>query len=284
MALNAAGIANVSEDQVAAGIVQEFLADEAVIIQTIMNLTNQLRPGAKSVAIPRISGLTAKDVKEDGTDQTAGGMQTDADILLLDQFREVPDYIFETGDLQSKIDLQNAFFDAAPKVFGEDMEGRLYTEMFSGVSSSGPDHLLQMSGAGNAVPTLADIRLASELLDIAKVPQGNRYLVVTPTIKTALLSIAEIQDASQTGVASPNVTGQFSDIYGFILTSTNQVTDDTCLAYHTTHAAYAWQKTLRTITEVEEKKARTFVSVRGFWGRKTMDNGVRGIAFNTTGS
>lgn len=283
MALNAAGIANVSEDQVAAGIVQEFLADEAVIIPTIMNLTSQLRPGAKSTAIPRISGLAALDVKEDGTQQSAGGMTTDADILLLDQFREVPDYIFETGDLQSKIDLQNAFFDAAPKVFAEDMEGKLYTEMFSGVSTGAPDHLLAMTGAGSVVPTLADIRLASELLDIQKVPQGNRFLVVTPTIKTALLSIAEIQDASQTGVASPNVTGQFSQIYGFILISTNQVTDDTCLAYHTTHAAYAWQKTIRSITELDETRARTFVSVRGFWGRKTMDNGVRGVAFNATG-
>lgn len=284
MALNRAGVTNVSEDQIAAGIVQDFLTDEAVIINTIMNLTNQLRPGAKSVAIPKIAGLAVKDVKDDGTDQTAGGMTVDADILLLDQFREVPDFIFETGDVQSKIDISNAFFEAAPRVYAEDMEAKLYTEMFSGTSTSAPDHLIQMTGAANLVPTLADIRLASELLDIQKVPQGNRFLVTTPTIKHALLAIAEIQDASQTGVASPNVTGQFSMIYGFILTSSNQVTSNTCLAYHRTHAAFIWQRTLRTISETEEVKGRTFVSVRGFWGRKTLDGGVRAVAFNSTGA
>ena len=284
MALNAAGVATVSEAQIAAQIVQDFLTDEAVIIPTIMNLTSQVRPGAKSVGIPKIAGLAAADVKEDGTEQSAGGMTVAADVLLLDQFREVPDYVYETGDLQSVVDLKNAFFDAAPRVYAEDMESKLYTEMTSGASTSAPDHLLQMSGTANTIPTLADIRLAGELLDIQKVPSGDRFLVVTPTIKTALLAIGDISDASKTGLASPNVTGAFSQIYGFTLTMSNQVTADTCLAYHRSCAAYAWQRTLETIDESQRSKARSFVSVRGFWGRKTLDAGKRMIAFNATGS
>lgn len=283
MPLNAAGVANVSEDQIAAQIVQDFLTDEAVLIPTILNLTSQVRPGAKSTGIPKLAGLAALDVKEDGTEQAAGGMSVDADVLNLDQFREVPDYIYETGDMQSQVDLKNAFFDAAPRVFAEDMESKLYTEMHSGASTAAPDHLLQMSGTSNQIPTLADIRLASELLDIQKVPQTDRYMIVTPTIKTALLSITEISDASKSGVASPNVTGQFSEIYGFKLLVSNQVTANTCLAYHRSAAAYAWQRTLRTIDETQESKARSFVSVRGFWGRKTLDAGKRMVAFNTTG-
>jgi hypothetical protein len=284
MALNAAGVANVSEAQIAQQIVQDFLTDEAVIITSIMNLTSQVRPGAKSVGIPKIAGLSALDVKEDGNDQSAGGMTVDADVLLLNQFREVPDYILETGDLQSTVDLKNAFFDAAPRVFAEDMEAKLYTEMFSGASTSSPDHLLQMSGTANIIPTLADIRLASELLDVQKVPSGDRFMVVTPKIKTALLSIDDIADASKSGVASPNVTGQFSEIYGIKLLVSNQVTADTCLVYHKSSAAYAWQKTLRVIDQVDEPKAQTFVSVRGFWGRKTLDAGKRMVAFSATGS
>lgn len=284
MPLNAAGVANVSEDQIAAQIVQDFLTDEAVIIPSIMDISSQVEPGAKSVGIPKISGLAALDVKEDGTEQSAGGMSVDADVLLLDQFREVPDYIYETGDMQSKVNLKNAFFEAAPRKYAEDMEAKLYQEMHAGASSAAPDHLLQMSGTANAVPTLADIRLASELLDIQKVPSSDRFLVVTPTIKTALLAIPEIADASQTNRESPNVTGQFSEIYGFKLLSSNQVTANTCLAYHRSCAAYAWQKTLRTIDETQESKARDFVSVRGFWGRKTLDAGKRMVAFNTTGA
>lgn len=284
MALNASGVATVSEAQIAAQIVQDFLTDEAVLINSIMNLTSQVRPGAKSVGVPRIAGLAALDVKEDGTEQSAGGMTIAADVLLLDQFREVPDFIYETGDMQSVVDLKNAFFEAAPRVYAEDMESKLYVEMLAAASTSSPDHLLQMSGTSNTIPTLADIRLASELLDIQKVPSSERFLLVTPTIKTALLAIDAISDASKTGVASPNVTGQFSEIYGFKLLMSNQVTADTCMAYHRTAAAYAWQRTLETIDEPQRSKARNFVSVRGFWGRKTMDLGVRTIAFNATGS
>lgn len=284
MALNAAGVANVSEAQIAAQIVQDFLTDEAVLIPSVLDLTSQVRPGAKSTGIPKIAGLAAADVKEDGTEQTAGGMTVDEDTLLLDQFREVPDYIYETGDAQSVVDLKNAFFDAAPRVFAEDMEAKLYTEMHGGASTSAPDHLLQMSGTGNTVPTLADIRLASELMDNQKLPQSGRSMIVTPTIKTALLSIAEIQDASKTGVGSPNVSGQFSEIYGFKLLVSNQVTADTCMCYHQSAAAYAWQKVLEPIDEKQRSKARSFVSVRGFWGRKTLDAGKRIIAFNATGS
>ncbi len=284
MALNASGVATVSENQIAAQIVQDFLTDEAVLIPSILNLTSQVRPGAKSTGIPKIAGLAAANVKEDGTEQAAGGMTVSSDVLALDQFREVPDYIYETGDLQSVVDLKNAFFDAAPRVFAEDMEAKLYTEMHAGTSTTGPDHLLQMSGASNLVPTLADIRLASQLLDVQKVPQTDRYMIVTPAIKTALLSIAEISDASKTGVGSPNVTGQFSEIYGFKLLVSNQVTANTCLAYHKTAAAYAWQKSLETIDEAQRSKARNFVSVRGFWGRKTLDAGKRMVAFNATGS
>lgn len=284
MALNASGVANVSEAQIAAQIVQDFLTDEAVIIPSIMDISNQVRHGAKSVGVPRISGLAAADVKEDGSQQAAGGMAVAADVLLLDQFREIPDYIYETGDLQSVVDLKNAFFEAAPRVYAEDMESKLYVSMLAGVSSAAPDHLLQMSGTANIIPTLADIRLASELLDIQKVPSSDRYLLVTPTIKTALLSIAEISDASKSGVGSPNVSGQFSEIYGFKLTVSNQVTSNTCLAYHKSCAAYAWQKSLRTIDEKQETYARDFVAVRGFWGKKVLDSGKRMVGFNATGA
>ncbi len=284
MALNAAGVASVSEDQIAAQIVQDYLTDEAVIIPSVLDLTSQVRPGAKSTGIPRISGLAASDVVDDGSEATAGGMAVAADVLDLDQFRQVPEFIYETGDLQSTVDLKNAFFDAAPRVFAEDMEGRLYAHMVASASAAAPDHLLQMSGASNLVPTLADIRLASELLDIQKVPQTDRYMVVTPTIKTALLSIAEISDASKSGVGSPNVSGQFSEIYGFKLLVSNQVTANTCACYHKTAAAVAWQKQLRSIDETQESKGRSFVAVRGFWGRKALDSGKRMIVFNSTGA
>lgn len=284
MALNKAGVTAVSEASIAEKIVQDYLTDEAVIVNTIINLTSVVRTGQTSVAIPRISGLTAKAVLDNGSEQTAGGMAVAADVMLLNQFREVPEYIYETADVSSMVDLKNQFFAAAPRVFGEDMESLLYSEMSGGVSAAAPDHILQMTGSGNIVPTLADIRLAAKLLDVQKVPQTERTLLVTPNIKHALLAISEISDASKTGIGSPTITGQFAEIYGFRLVVSNQVTDNECMAYHKTHACYGWQKLLRIVDEKQESFSRDYVNVKGFWGRKTLDSGKRGILFNATGA
>lgn len=283
MALNQTGVADVSLAAIAAADVQAQKADQAVLVYTIMDLSDRVGPGMKSIAIPKVSGMSANAIPDDGSDSTSSGMTLGVDTLSLSSKREVADYIYDTA-LDSAVDLKSAFFDSAPGVFIEDMENKIYLEL-DGASASNPDHILQMSGASNLVPTLADIRLAAKLLDIQKYPQGDRYLAVTPAIKHAIAAFTEVASAATFGDGGKSLqNGIVGEIYGFKIVMSNQVTANTCVAYHKSALAFAFQKEITAVQSRQEEKAREFVALRGHYGQKVLNAGKGCILFNATGS
>lgn len=283
MALNQAGVADVALADILFQDVQEYLEQEAVIVGTIMDMTSRIRRGQKSVAIPRTSGLQALDVRQDNSDQVAGGMGITTDIMLLDKFKEVPEYIFEAADLESSVDLKAAFLEAAPKVMASEIERDLYAELKL-ASSTSPDHIIQFSEDTNTKPSLDDIQQAQRLLDEANVPASERYLVMSPAIKVHLLAKVEIQDASRSGSNSALVNGEFAQLFGFRMLSTNNVDADEMVAYHSSCLAYGLQKEIEFIEEAVRRQGREFISIRGKYGVKHLDLGKRAVLFNTTGA
>lgn len=282
MALNQTGVANVSLAAIASQDVQNQLSDQAVLINTVLNLSERVQPGMKSISIPKVSGMSANAIPDDGSESTSSGMTLGVDTLSLTSKREVADYIYDTS-LDSAVDLKAAFFENAPAVFVQDLENKLYLEL-DGASASGPDHILQMSGASNTVPTIADIRLAAKLLDIQKVPQADRYLAVTPAIKHAILAMSEVTNAAAFGNSDAIQKGIIGEIYGFKVVMSNQVTADTMIAYHKSAMAFAFQKDITAVQDRNEEKAREFLAIRGHYGQKVLDSGKRCILFNATGS
>lgn len=282
MALNQAGVADISLAAIASQDVQNQLADQAVLINTVLNLSDRVGPGMKSISIPKVSGMAATAIPGDGSESTSSGMTLAVDTLPLTSKREVADYIYDTA-LDSAVDLKESFFANAPGVMVEDIESKIYAEL-DGASASNPDHVLQMSGASNLVPTIADIRLAAKLLDEQKVPQSDRYLVVTPNIKHAILAFSEVSDASKFGNAQAIQNGYIGELYGFKILMSNQVTAATMVAYHKSALAFAFQKELTVVNSRNEEKAREFVAIRGHYGQKVLAAGKRCILFNATGS
>ncbi len=282
MALNQAGVADVSLAAIASQDVQAQLSDQAVLVNTVLNLSSKVGPGMKSIAIPRVSGMAATAIPDDGSDSTSSGMTLAVDTLALTSKREVTDYIYDTaGD--SAVDMKVAFFDSAPGVFVEDIEAKIYAEL-DGASASNPDHILQMGGASNLVPVIADIRLAAKLLDQQKLPQSDRYLIVTPAIKHALLAFSEVSSASAFGNSDGIQKGQIGELYGFKILMSNQVTASTMIAYHKSALAFAFQKEITVVQARNEEKARELVGIRGHYGQKVLAAGKRCILFNATGS
>lgn len=282
MALNQSGAANVALAAIATADVQQQKADQAVLVNTIQDLSPRVGPGMKSIAIPKISGMTANAIPDDGSDSTSSGMAVGVDTLSLTSKREVADYIYDTA-LDSAVDLKEAFFASAPGVFVEDMENLIYLEL-DGASSSNPDHILQMNGASNLVPTIGDIRLAAKLLDIQKYPQSDRYLAVNPTIKHAILAFTECTSAATWGNSDPLQKGVIGEIYGFKVVCSNQCTTATMIAYHKSALAFAFQKEITPVMSRQEEKAREFVALRGHYGQKVLNSGKGCVLFNATGS
>jgi hypothetical protein len=288
MALNSAGVSDISMEEILFRDVQAYLVQEAVIVNTITDLTGRVGVGQKSVKVPRFSGLTTADVKQDGSEATASGMQASQDTLVLDKFREVPEYIYEAADLESAVDLKDQFLDAAPRVLGNDMEEKIYAELKQ-ASAATPDHIIQMSEAGigggaNEAPSLTDIQQAGLLLDKQNVPRDGRYLLVSHEIKVHLLGKTEIQDASKSGTNSSIVNGEFARLFGMIMVVSNVVPAAECVAYHSSACAFAMQKEVEFIEEQQRSYGREFIAVRSKYGTKVLDAGVRCVLLNATGA
>lgn len=282
MALNQSGVADVSLAAIASQDVQNQLADQAVLVNSVLNLSDRVQPGMKSIAIPKVSGMAATAIPDDGSDATSSGMTLGVDTLSLTSKREVSDYIYDSS-LDSSVDLKDAFFANAPGVMVEDIESKIYAEL-DGASASNPDHILQMSGASNLVPTIADIRLAAKLLDQQKLPQNDRYLIVTPAIKHAILAFSEVSSASAFGNSDGIQKGQIGELYGFKILMSNQVTANTMIAYSKQALAFAFQKNITVVNSRNEEKAREFVGLRAHYGQKVLGGGKYCILFNATGS
>lgn len=282
MAFNAAGVANYALADIASKDLQLQLADEAVLLPVVMDLSSQATEGKKSISIPLVSGMSTQAMLEDGNEQTSSGMTITPETLSLNNFRVLPDYIYD-GSIQSAVEIEAAFFQNAPAVFIEYVESVIYAEL-DGASASNPDHILQMSGTDNLVPTVADIRLAAQLLDVQKAPQGDRYLAVNPKIKQAILSLSEVTDASKFGNANAIQKNVIAEICGFKVIVSNQVTTNTCVAFHKSSLAFAAQKKLTPVKERQESKNRTYIALKMFFGVKTLRGGKMAVLLNATGS
>lgn len=287
MALDSAGVSDISLEDILFQDVQAYLVQEAVIVGTITDLTPRVKRGEKSVKVPRFSGLTVADVKQDGSEAAAGGMTADQDTLVLSSFKEVPEYIYEAADLESAVDLKAQFLDAAPRVLANHIEGDIYAELKQ-ASATAPDHIIQMSenfnGGTNNAPSLSDVQSAGLLLDKANVPRSDRYFLVSNEIKVHLLGKTEIQDASKSGTNSALINGEFARLFGFIMVVSNVVPAAECVAYHRTAAAFAMQKQVEYIEEDQRSKGREFIAVRTKYGQKVLDAGIRCVLLNETGA
>ena len=287
MALDSAGVSDISMEEILFRDVQDYLIQEAVIIGTITDLTPRVQKGMKSVKVPRFSGLTVSDVKQDGSEATAAGMAADQDTLVLNQFREVPEYIYEAADMESAVDLKREFLDAAPRILANDFEEQIYAELKQ-ASASTPDHIIQLDEAFNAVantaPSLDNIQTASLLLNKQNVPKSDRYLLVSNEIKVHLLSKSEIQDASKAGSNSALINGEFARLFGFVMIESNVVPAAECVAYHRSACGFASQQEISFIEESQPSKGREFMAVRSKYGTKVMDAGKRCVLMNSTGA
>lgn len=289
MALDSAGVSDISMEQVLFQDVQAYLVQEAVIIGTITNLTNRVSKGMKSIKVPRFSGLTVTDVKQDGTCAVASGMSADQDTLALDKFKEIAEFIYECADIESAVDLKDQFLDAAPRVLADAIDADIYNELKAGVSAATPDHILTMSetavdGTANGAPSLKDIQNAGLLLDKKKVPKSDRYLLVSPSVRVHLLCKAEIQDASKSGSNTALINGEFARLFGFTMIESCNVGEYETVAYHRTAVAFAMHQEIEYIEEADRKCGREFISVRTKYGVKHLDNGCRAVLLNQTGA
>lgn len=283
MSVDQAAVDSVSLEDILFNDVQMFLRNDAVLINTITDYTPRIRKKSKSFDVPRLSGVSVADRKDDGSEHVSGGMGFDVDTVLMDQNKIASDFIYDLARERTELDLDDAFIEVAPAALGDVIEQAIYAELKL-ASAAAPDHVQQLSGAGNLVPTIEDISKAARILNQAKVPMMNRYLIVDAVGYEALMNIADIRDASKSGSASALVKGEFAEISGFKLLWSNNAQAGEMLCWHPSALAFGMKKEVTFEKERQASKERDFVALKTSYGKKVLDGGKRVVLFNSTGA
>lgn len=259
-------------------IVDNLEGSDAVLIKTVMDLSSRVRPGRDSVQIPKVSGLTLGDVTP-GTRAAAGAMASTSDTLLLNQIKEVAEYVDYDDGLDSALDLKEAFLDGAPKVYAEGIEEAISTAL-SASAALGSGTIAE-SGEAAGLFVIGDISSAKKTLDEAKVPKSDRWMAVNAASMEVLASFAEFQDGSKALSSEALRQGIVSQVKGFNVVQSEDVLVNEVYCYHRSACAFAMHDGVKFIEKEIEEFAQTFLSLRGKFGVKAIDAGSRMYRIDT---
>ena len=262
--------------------IQEFLGgSDAVLIKTVLDLTSRVRKGMDRVTIPRVSGLALSNVTA-GTRATAGGMTTAGDALIMDQSKQVPEYISYDDGIESAVELKAAFLEAAPRVFAEGIEQAIATAL---ATASPNDFESESANAGEF--TIGDIAKAKKYLDQAGVPKSDRFMAVNADAMEVLASMSEFQEGQKSLSDEALRQGVVSQVKGFKVVQSEDVGSTTAASnevhfYHRSAVAFALHDGVNFIEKMNEEYAQEFIALRGKYGVKALDSGNRKLTMSLT--
>lgn len=255
---------------------QTYLSEQAVLIPSIIDRSNEARNGVKSIDYNRRSGFTAEEKTESG-DYTAQVLTYTADTLSLNKQRgvyiELTDQSKTQGAQRVEMDLMEGSFDA--------LKDKLETEIFTAlkdVSTSTPDHAISFQTAG--VLSVSDVSTAKKLLTKQNVPLTDRFLAINPEQEEQLIRLDQFISAEKYGSNTVLMTGEVGRLLGFRVLVSNNVTEDEAVAYHRSHAVFARQLALTWEKTRNLKAAKTEYLMQTLYGLETLDDGVRGVYYS----
>ena len=260
-------VSNAKLNAILASDLQEQLAGSgATLLMSITDLSSRAVQGMDRLSVPRESGL-ALDTVVSGNSSTTSTYTVDMDVILLDQPKQVAEYINWANEMDSTVDVEAAFFEGAPKIYREGIEA--YIDTFLGTASA-EDFESTASGAGNF--NIADIGKAKKLLDKNKVPKNDRFLAVDADGMEILAATQEFQDGSKSLSPEALREGIVSRVKGFNVIQSEDVAAGKVRCYHKSAVAFAAHQEVQGIVKPLEHEARKFIAMRGKFGAVDLDN------------
>ena len=270
-------------ETVVANRIQMVLTAEMVVWPLMSDYSDLVGPGMDTLKIPRFSNFTVS-AKSENTAVDAQTNTISADSLLLDKHEVVQVLIEDIASLQSKIGLVAAYVDQAAKDMAAKMDANLIVALDAGVSTSAPDHAVKFTDATNEDIEKLDILGARELLNIAKVPQSERWGIVDPTQEKYLLNISEFTRIDEAGSSAALRNGQVGKLFGFDIVLYQGVENTANAAYFGHKSAMAVARQL--MPKVEQDRDLPNLSdrhsVSHIYGYKVLDSGKRFVQITET--
>lgn len=98
---------------------------------------------------------------------------------------------------------------------------------------------IEFAGTASAADTKATLLEAREILGEAEVPASNRYLAVSPSIATRLLSVDEFVKVDESGSSTALREAVIGRVYGFTVVESPALDADEAVAYHSSGFVFA---------------------------------------------
>jgi hypothetical protein len=217
-----------------AGVTQSFIANQIVIPTLNTQFSGDATRG-NTVHIINATTPTIVDYAAAGRSITAEALNDTEVQLLLNQEKAFSVNVDDVDAVQAAGTF-NAWTDAAGKALAEDAETYLLAQMLAG-ATNGNAGAVVVDTAEKAKTAVRSVRTA---MTAAKVPAGNRFIVVTPDF--ADLLIQGLSDVSAAGQTDELRNGQITRLFGMnVLESALLGTDVSAVGYHGDTVAFVNQ-------------------------------------------
>ena len=202
-------------------------AEKALVMAPLVKRYDTLvKQRGDTIHIPNISNLTANDKTQDSevTLQTVTETET---AISVDQWKEVSFEIEDIVKVQSQYDLRSEYTNKAGYAIAEAVD----TDLFALIAS------LTSTPVGTYGSDITDATIVAALqaLDEVDAPLEDRFFVIAPSQKAAIMKLDKFVKADYLGQydmptpvkKGPNNRYLWGDIYGIPTYYTNQVPVDT---------------------------------------------------------
>jgi hypothetical protein len=248
-----------------------------VLANLVKRYDRDVKSKGQTVQIPNLSNLVA-NAKVANTQVTLNAPVEGVEVITIDQYFESSFLVEDNADAQSAYDTHSEYRKKAGYAVAEEMDSFIATEMTSDF-----DH--EVGTFGQALD-YADFLDAKELLDEAKVPLTERYLVVSPKGHRDMLEVDEFirYDAmGASGQPSPIKTGKVGTILGsevymsqnLVVTAGSPVQNN-CLYFHRESFGLAVQRNIKVEMQRKTEYLGDLIVASALWGGTVIrtDHGV----------
>lgn len=262
---------------VVAGVVQNYLQQESKMLPLVMDYSNYVVKGAKSVAIPRSGGFTVGS-KSENTALDAQIITYAQDKIDLTSHKAVQFLLEDIADMQAAPAIVEDALMKAGKDLARDIDQTIINALEL-PSASAPDH--RIAYAATTTIAEADILDARELLMNQYVDPRECYLSIKPDQEKAMLKIANFIQAERYGNNEPILNGEIGRVFGVRVIVHTDCESLKSLMWHPSALGFARQQGLTIESQRDLSQLGTRWSVSHLFGTKLLDSGKRNVLIGT---
>lgn len=258
--------------------VQAVLNANVVVPPLVSDYSAMVGPGMDRVKIPRFGKFTV-NTKSENTAVDAQLNAFSTDDLILDQHKVIQVLVEDIADLQSKVNMTQAYVQQMAMDLAVEMDQKLIDDIESGTSAAAPDHKRAYADATSLAK--ADILLARKLLNEQNVPLDGRSAIISPAEEASVLAISEFVRVDESGGSEALRNGRIGKLFGFDFYVSSQAEDLKSLFIHKSCHAFARQLAPRVKTFEDVPNLAMRYSIDHIYGSKTLDSGKRQVLIGT---